>query len=174
MLTTREIRTMEQSDAAEENQEHTEPLSRSMSRRDLLLGLGAVALAAGAGTAAGSSMPGHHHEEHAPKHTALLDATNACIDKGRRCIAHCLVAWREGDLELAECAAKVHEMEVVCEGLAYLLTANSSYSRQYAALCDQVCRDCAKECEKHDDHIECRECGEACETLVEAIKKAFA
>ncbi|MGD8843295.1 MAG: Csp1 family four helix bundle copper storage protein [Gammaproteobacteria bacterium] len=152
--------------------DNTGDMPRTLSRRDLLLGLGAAAVAAGAGPAV-AAMPGHNHAEHAPRHAALLDDTNTCLDKGRRCIAHCLTSWREGDLELADCAAKVHEMEAVCQAFAYLLAANSTYDAQYAAVCEVVCRDCSEQCRKHKEHVECRECGEACDAVVEAIKKAF-
>ncbi len=139
-----------------------------MSRRELLLGLGAAATATYAGTAV-SAMPGHDHSKHSAQNPDLLDAMNTCLDKGQRCIAHCLVSFKEGDLKLADCASKVHEMQAVCAAYSYLLAANSTYVKDYAAICNRVCRDCAKECRKHDEHIECRECAKACEAVVEAI-----
>jgi Cys-rich four helix bundle protein (predicted Tat secretion target) len=113
-----------------------------ISRRDLLIGMGAAAATAYAGSA----------------------------DKGERCIAHCLVSFQEGDLELADCAAKVHEMQAICGAYSYLLAANSGYSKAYASVCKQVCEDCEKECRKHEKHIECRACADACAEVVEQIE----
>ncbi|MEZ5543178.1 MAG: four-helix bundle copper-binding protein [Pseudomonadota bacterium] len=140
-----------------------------LSRRELLTGLGAAAALAGSGAAV-AAMPGHDHSMHSAQQPDVLAATNECLDKGRRCIAHCLVSFREGDTSLAQCASKVHEMEAVCAGFAYLLAANSSYLKAYADVCAQVCKDCETECRKHEEHIECKACGDACAELVDQIK----
>jgi Cys-rich four helix bundle protein (predicted Tat secretion target) len=151
----------------------------NISRRDILLGLSAAAAAAYAGAATASGDE-HEHSEHMhkkhdhSKHKVqlpdVLDAVNLCLDKGRRCTAHCLVTYQEGDLSLADCASKVHEMMAICEGFAYLLSANSEYTKAYANLCAQVCMDCERECRKHDQHIECRACADACQETVDQIK----
>ncbi len=143
-----------------------------ISRRDLLIGLGAAAATAYAGSAV-SAMPEHDHSKHTAQQPDLLNAVNTCTDKGERCIAHCLVSFQEGDTELADCAAKVHEMQAVCGAFSYLLAANSSYSKAYAAVCKQVCDDCEKECRKHDKHIECKACGDACAAVSEQIELNF-
>ena len=143
-----------------------------ISRRELLLGLGAAATVAYAGSAA-AAMPGHDHSKHTAQLPDLLNAINDCTDKGQRCIAHCLVSFQEGDLKLADCAAKVHEMQAICGGYSYLLSANSTYSKDYAKVCAQVCEDCEKECLKHKEHIECKACADACAEVVEHIKLAF-
>jgi Cys-rich four helix bundle protein (predicted Tat secretion target) len=142
-----------------------------LSRRELLLGLGAAATVAAA--PAFAAMPGHDHSKHSTQQPDMLDAANACVDKGERCIAHCLVSFQEGDLQLADCAAKVHEMRAICEAFSYLLAANSSYVRDYAPVCARVCEDCEKECRKHEEHIECKACAEACADLVDQIKLVF-
>ena len=152
-----------------------EPLERKaettggISRRDMLLAMGAAAAASYTGTAA-AAMPGHDHSKHAAQLPDVLDATNACLDTGQRCIAHCLVSFQEGDLELAVCASKVHEMQAVCGAFSYLLAANSEYTKAYAGVCQKVCEDCEKECRKHKEHIECKACGDACLELVDQIK----
>jgi len=131
--------------------------------------MGAVATAAYAGAAV-SAMPGHDHSKHAAQLPDVLDATNNCVDKGQRCIAHCLVSFREGDTALAECAQKVHEMQAICGAFSYLLAANSEYIKTYAGICETACRDCEEECRKHDMHIECKACAEACAGLIDQIK----
>jgi len=143
-----------------------------MSRRELLIGMGAAAAAAYAGSAV-SAMPGHDHSKHTAQQPGLLDAINDCVDKGERCIAHCLVSFQEGDLELADCAAKVHEMQAICGAYSYLLAANSKYSRAYAAVCKQVCEDCEKECRKHEKRVECKACADACAEVVDQIGLVF-
>ena len=143
-----------------------------MSRRELLIGMGAAAAAAYAGSAV-SAVPGHDHSKHTAQQPALLDAINACVDKGERCIAHCLVSFQEGDTELADCAAKVHEMQAICGAYSYLLAANSKYSKAYAAVCKQVCEDCEKECRKHEKHVECDACANACAEVVDQISLIF-
>ena len=147
--------------------------TKALSRRDVLLAMGAAATTAYAGSAV-AAMPGHDHSKHKPQHPKVLDAANACLDKGQRCIAHCLVSFVEGDTELAECASKVHEMQAICGAFSYLVAANSEYSKEYAGICAKACDDCAKVCREHDEHIECRACAEACEDIISAIKKAFA
>lgn len=143
-----------------------------MSRRELLIGMGATVAAAYAGNAV-SAMTGHDHSKHTAQQPDLLNAVNDCTDKGERCIAHCLVSFQEGDLKLADCAAKVHEMQAVCGAYSYLLAANSSYSKDYAAICKQVCADCEQECRKHEMHIECKACADACAAVVEQIDLNF-
>lgn len=153
-----------------------------ISRRDLLIGAGAAATVLATGSAHSvdhsahkmGDHAGHRHEDHAPRLPALLDAVNTCLDKGQRCISHCLVAFREGDTSLADCASKAHEMEAICQGFSYLVTSNSIYLKDYAKVCKAVCKDCEKECRKHEDHhMECKECAEACAQVVQAIEKSL-
>ena len=140
-----------------------------ISRRDVLLGMGAAATMAYAGSSSAASKE-HDHSKHSTQLPGLMDAVNSCTDKGRRCIAHCMVSFTEGDTELAACASKVQEMLSVCGGFAYLVASNSSYNKEYSRLCEKVCADCAKECRKHDKHIECNACANACDDLIDAIK----
>ena len=144
-----------------------------ISRREMLLGIGAAATVAYAGTAF-SSKPGHDHSKHTAQLPDLLNAINDCVDKGQRCIAHCLVSFQEGSVELADCASKVHEMQAICSAFSYLLAANSGYTKAYANVCQKVCEDCEKECMKHEEHIECKACAEACADVVDQIKLRLA
>lgn len=153
----------------------------ALDRREMLIGMGAAAL--GMSAIANASEGGDHsqhggrkkhdHSKHSPQQPTVLDAVNGCLDKGQRCIAHCLVAFQEGNTALADCAAKVHEMQAICAAFSYLLSANSGHIKAAAALCDAVCDECADECRKHDHHVECRECAEACETTIAEVRKVF-
>lgn len=139
-------------------------------RRDLLAGGATLGLLATAGAAVAGDGPGHRHEDHAPKHGSVLEAVNHCIVESQQCMAHCLVAFQEGDLSLADCARKVNEMRPICEAFSYQLAANSPYVPALAAVCRQACEDCEVECRKHEDkHIECKDCAEACKQVIAAI-----
>jgi Cys-rich four helix bundle protein (predicted Tat secretion target) len=157
------------------NGQHSSPPQPAggIGRRELLLGMGAATAAAFSATV-NAAMPGHDHSKHTAQHGDLLDATFSCLDAGQRCIAHCLVSFQEGDLELADCAAKVHEMQAICNAFTYLLAANSGYTQQYAVVCAEVCGDCEKECNKHDQHFECKDCATACGLVVDKIKRILA
>jgi len=144
-----------------------------ISRRDMLFAMSAAATMAYTGSALAEDEHKHHvhdHSKHSTQLTDLMDAVNTCGDKGRRCIAHCLVSFTEGDTELAECASKAQEMLSICGGFEYLVASNSTYIKEYATICAKVCEDCAKVCRKHDKHIECDACAKACDDVVDAIK----
>ena len=156
---------MSENKTVTENQQTADGISR----RNVLLGIGAAATMAYTGSAS-AAMKGHDHSKHSTQLTDLMDAVNTCNDKGRRCISHCMVSFTEGDMELADCASKVQEMLSVCGGFDYLVASNSSYIKDYANVCEQVCTDCAKECRKHEKHIECEACANACDDIIDAIK----
>ena len=148
---------------------------KGINRREMLLAMGAAATAtaAYAGPAA-AAMSGHDHSKHKPQHGDVLEASIACSDTGRLCIAHCLVSFIEGDTELAKCASKVHEMQTICNSFSDLLAANSDYLKEYSKVCVTACEDCEKICREHDEHFECKDCADACQALVKAIKKSLA
>ena len=152
-----------------------QPVSGGITRREVLIAAGTLAASALAG---GHPKPRTEHKQDQSKHSAqnpdLLAAVNDCLVKGQQCIAHCLVVFQEGDTSLAECAAKVHEMQAICDAYSYLLAANSEYIRDYASVCITACEDCEMECRRHDHHVECRACAEACEKVVQLAKKLAA
>jgi Cys-rich four helix bundle protein (predicted Tat secretion target) len=141
-----------------------------ISRRKILSGAGAIGAALASGLAYGADGSSHEHAHHAPRHTDALDAANQCSQTGRLCLAHCLVSFEEGDTSLATCARSVHNMISLCEAFAAQVASNSKYISGVATVCRTACADCEKECRKHeDDHVECRQCADACAKLVAAI-----
>lgn len=145
----------------------------ALSRREILVGAGALAGAAAGGSAWASGE--HDHASHAPRHPELLQALEACLSTGRRCVSHCLVTFEEGDSRLAVCARKVHEMLAICSAMTVLTASNSVYARELAKVCAQACEDCAAECRKHaDDHRECRDCMEACDAVLPMLRQLTA
>ncbi len=152
--------------------QHTESTPSGITRRELLLGASVLGGLTMAGATVAAEMQ-HDHSMHTAQQPDLLEAINVCLDKGRRCIAHCQVVFKEGDTSLADCSMKVHEMYAVCDAFAYLLSANSTYNKDYSAICARVCEDCEKECRKHEKHHECRACAEACAAVLDAIKLSY-
>ena len=147
----------------------------TISRRELLAGAGALGAALASGVSLAGDAPGHRHEDHAPKYPGVLGAVHDCVSKGQQCVAHCLVAFQEGDTTLADCARKVNEMLPICRAFSYQLAGNSPYVKPLSAVCRQVCKDCEEECRKHADaHVECKECGDACAHLVSEIDRLAA
>ncbi len=135
------------------SKEKQSPTQQALSRRDMLIGLGA-ATAAIYSSSTMSEMKGHDHHEHMKhdhsKHRVqqpdVLRAINNCMDVEQRCLAHCLVSFQEGDTTLAKCAARVNEAHAICQGFSSLLAANSDYIKDYAKLCARACKDCEDEC----------------------------
>jgi hypothetical protein len=64
-------------------------------RRDLLVGMGLTAMAY---TPVASAMEHEHakhdHSKHKPQQEGVLESVNVCLDKGQRCIAHCLTMFQ--------------------------------------------------------------------------------
>ena len=153
--------------------------SEGINRRELLVGVGALAVAASAGAAFAADKGGHdkHPADKQPaaagkKDDALVVAALDCLKKGEACIKHCLDTFAAGETMMAECAAKVQEMVVLCQGLSYLASYNSKHLKKYAAACIDVCIDCESACRKHAAHAApCKDCADACLKCIEQCKK---
>lgn len=69
----------------------------------------------------------------------------------------------EGDKSLAGCARSVQQMLPVCAALQQLAVQRSPHLAAYARVAAQICRDCEKECRRHEGHhAACKDCAEAC------------
>jgi len=153
-----------------ESSANTDCETITMSRRDLLSSAGAVGALLAGGLAYAADNPGHDHANHAPRNADALDAANQCSEAAQLCLAHCLVAFEENDTTLATCARSVHNMVSLCDAFAAQVAGNSKYVGGIAGVCRAACEDCEKECRKHaDDHVECRQCADACAELISAI-----
>lgn len=143
-----------------------------MNRRDMMLGAGALTLAA-ASRAAFADAENHvhrHHHGQAPNQ-GLIDATSECVQKGQACLNHCFELLGQGDKEMAACAKSVNQMLAVCTALQQLASAQSPHLSKMARVAADVCKDCEEECRKHaKKHTECRDCAEACAACLKACK----
>ena len=141
-----------------------------ISRRKILSGAGAIGAALASGLAYAADGSSHEHAHHSPRHPDALDAANHCSQTGRLCLAHCFVSFEEGDTSLATCARSVHNMISLCDAFAAQVASNSKYIDGIATVCRTACADCEEECRKHEnDHVECKQCADACAKLVAAI-----
>ncbi len=131
----------------------------AISRRELLIGAGALASIAATGVKAEAV---HNHEINTTGQE-LIDATFDCLKKGQACVDHCLESFKAGDTSLANCADSVQEMLAICAATGKLASFKSNHLKALAAVCADVCKDCEKECRKHEDkHMSCKACADAC------------
>jgi Cys-rich four helix bundle protein (predicted Tat secretion target) len=142
----------------------------------LLLGVAAVATAAVTGAASADTASSHvEHGTHGQKYQGLTAAAHDCIGKGQTCIHHCLEEFKAGTTELAECAARVQEMDAMCSAFSYFAAADAPRLKEMSKVCVDVCKDCEQACRKHEDkHAACKSCAEACAKLVKSIETTLA
>lgn len=146
---------------------------KEFSRRDLLKG----AIAASAATMASGTVlagTGHQHHDHINSNTALIDTSMDCLKKGQACLDHCFELLKKGDNSIAECADKVNEMLVMCTALSQMASYQSKHLKELAKVCVAACKDCKKECDKHDKHAECKACSDSCADCIKACEKIAA
>lgn len=152
-----------------------------MNRRDMLVGLGAVAITAGVAAAAddkgdaGHAAHAGHGDMGAHKNQALIDASFDCVKKGDICINHCLASFAAADTSLAACAKSVIEAMAACSALATLAAQDSKNLPAFAKAAMAVCKDCEDECRKHEKkHMTCKDCADACAKCLAECKKLAA
>ena len=142
-----------------------------MKRRDVLVGAGALAVAAVARAAPAKDKPAepHHHDAGS---SPLVDVAVDCLKKGEVCEQHCFVLLGSGDATMAACATSVRDMLASVRSLFTLAAANSKHTRLIAKACAEICKDCEAECRKHQDkHQPCRDCAESCARMQQEVAK---
>ncbi len=141
-----------------------------MDRREMLLGAGAIALAAATQTAFAEDHA-HHHGGGAAKNQKLMDASTACVQKGQACLHHTLYLLGQGDKEMGACAISVNQMMAACAALEQLARYESKHLAKQAKVAMEICRDCEAECRKHaKKHNECKNCADACAACMNECK----
>jgi len=140
-----------------------------MNRRDAFVNSGAMLLAAASSAAMAEDMPHDHSHMHAASHD-LLEATSDCVVKGQTCIAHCLMLLADGDKAMAACAKSVNQTIALCNALLSLAAQQSSLVPALARVTMDACQQCEKECRKHEKHVPCKDCAEACAACTRECK----
>lgn len=144
-----------------------------MNRREFVLaGISTAALGAALHARAAEQASPAKPAAGAGPSPALVDAAFACVKVGQACEQHCLTLLGKGDTSLAECAASVGEMLVLCDALTRLAAQDSRHLRALAGVCGRACRDCEKACRKHEaHHAICKQCAEACAACASQCEK---
>lgn len=153
----------------------TEEMRFSEERRKLLIGAGALGLAAAINSSplAGVALAAEEPRKPAKSGTrgSMIDAIHGCVKAGEACLAHCLDSFKSGDTAMANCAASVTEMLAFCDAHARLVALDSKYTKELCQLAINICGDCEKECRKHEKHPPCKECADACKACIAECKK---
>lgn len=91
----------------------------------------------------------------------LINCALACEACASACLAEEDVAMMTRCIELnRDCADS-------CFQAARLVMRDSEVSDSFLAVCEEICRMCGEECEKHD-HDHCKMCAESCERCADA------
>ncbi len=95
----------------------------------------------------------------------------SCIEACLKCAAlcdHCASSClKEDDVKMmTRCIQLDMECAALCYSAAQLMSIGSTRAQEICRLCAQLCRECADECDSHDNE-HCRECAKACRHCAE-------
>lgn len=108
----------------------------------------------------------HHHSGH--QHSALIQILSDCASASEECIAACL---HEKDVtRMAHCIEVDRDCAEICFLGAKLLMRHSEIAHKYLVVCEEACRLCAEECDKHNDE-HCKRCAAVCRKCEEACRQ---
>ncbi|MGE5757867.1 MAG: four-helix bundle copper-binding protein [Sideroxydans sp.] len=147
-----------------------------MNRRELLLGVAAMAAAATAGKAFAAEhshdhMAGMTHDHKSSRNDKLIAVAADCALKANICVQHCIVLMGQGEKDLSACANSSSQAAAICTALQQLAAADSKHLPQLARVAMDVCKACEEECKKTESHPECKACKEACAACYEECRK---
>lgn len=99
----------------------------------------------------------------------VMEALAKCIAECNRCAMACL---DEKNTELIRCIKLCIDCAEICKITASFTARDSEYAHQLRDECEEICLNCANECELHEEmgHCKmcakiCRECASACITI---------
>ncbi|HLP99005.1 MAG TPA: Csp1 family four helix bundle copper storage protein [Sideroxyarcus sp.] len=143
-----------------------------MNRRELLMGVAAMAAAATTGRAfaAGHDHAMHDHHAMPSRNDKLIAAAADCTVKANICLQHCLDLLGQGDQSMAACAKSASQTVAICTALQQLAAADSRQLPQLAKVAMDICKECEEECKKTEKHPECKACKEACQACYNECK----
>ena len=114
----------------------------------------------------------HHHSGH--NHHDLIQKILDCALICEMCSSACL---DEKDVTMmSRCIELDRDCSDICFMAARLLQRDSEIAHAFLAICEEMCRLCATECNKHDiDHCKtcadiCEKCADACHTHLQSIQ----
>ncbi len=148
-------------------------LMTNTSRREMLKGLGMATAMVGGGLSlkANAAEVDHSKMNHdIPidlKLEELIDTFLECIKMGEICNQHCMHMFQMGDTTLADCSISVQELVATCTAAMKLAANNSRHLNHFLDVTIKICETCEDECNKHDTHIQCRDCAEACRDCID-------
>ncbi|WP_394330467.1 four-helix bundle copper-binding protein [Spirosoma radiotolerans] len=112
--------------------------------------------------------------QHNHSHT---DTCFSCAEACERCATACLeMGDKDGKgHDMTTCIKLCRDCADICTLCGRLDARGSEFSRDFMALCAEVCEACAEECEKHADHFaHCKACAEACRKCAEECRSMSA
>jgi len=97
--------------------------------------------------------------------TMLADCAAACY----HCSTACL---EEKDVQMmAACIKLDMDCAQICSTTVAFVARGSEHVGHLLKECAEICRKCAKECEKHTHMEHCKQCAEACRKCAEACSR---
>jgi Cys-rich four helix bundle protein (predicted Tat secretion target) len=154
--------------------------ANNASRRDLLKGLTMASAVLGTGLSlnANASNVDHSKMNHQIpidiKLEELIDTFLECIKMGEICNQHCMHMFQMGDTTLADCSISVQELIAASTAVIKFTANNSKHLKAFLEVTIKVCETCEEECNKHDKHIQCKDCAEACRDGIDFCKQYLA
>ena len=151
-----------------------------ITRREALMGVTSLGVAAVASPVLADSHQSHEHVHQATmatpatQHRTLVMTTLECVGVGEMCLQHCFNQFAAGDTSLAACAVRNQEMTAACKALASLAAASSAQLTSFAKVCIAIYKACEAECRKHAHHPICIETAEACAKTIAECEKLTA
>ena len=119
-----------------------------------------------------------HPQVRGSANDALIRCVEDCYDCAQACTA-CADACLGEDMmrEMIQCIRTCLDCADVCAVTGALATrrtgSNSAVVARMLAVCEEACRICGQECERHAERMEhCRICGEACRRCERACREA--
>ncbi|NCN09281.1 MAG: four-helix bundle copper-binding protein [Leptospira sp.] len=106
------------------------------------------------------------------KYAKAMMAAVHCKLEAEICLTHCIRELGAGDKTLLSCANATRETIAACEAFVQLASQESKFTSKMASLCEDICRACAKECKKHENHHqECKACMDSCLSCAKEMSK---
>lgn len=103
----------------------------------------------------------HHHEK-------LIQELFNCAIVCEKCENACL---SETDIAMMRnCITLDRDCADICILTARLLQRDSKVGHHLLNTCEEICRMCAEECDKHSHMEHCKECAEVCKKCADACR----